>query len=386
MSTRRKLGYYIIASVLFIFLARLCYPVFVILQENLSFWNLLCALCLGLAFIFIPVVSGTVSPQDKAVLITGCDSGFGHSLALNLAKRGFTVFAGCLFLDREGARSLKESSNNIHVVQLDVTDDWQVQKAVQTVKENLNGKVLWALVNNAGIATFQEIEWCSVNQFQQIMDVNVIGVVRVTKAFLPLLRDGEGRVINVASLAGRFTVPAFAAYSMSKKACIAFSDGLRQEMAKFGVKVITIEPGLYRTPIVESDYLINANRKSWAETPSEVKEVYGEEYFDAFCKSISTHMRRARSNVGEVVKQMEEAVTSASPKHRYVPYWMSDLRANFLGILPDEARDKVFMKTYKLPAKPAQTPKSLSRQNSASPTFNLTLKNVFRQNSESKKP
>lgn len=62
--------------------------------------------------------------------------------------------------------------------------------------------VLWALVNNAGIATFQEIEWCSVTQFQQIMDVNVIGVVRVTKAFLPLLRGGEGRVINVASLAG----------------------------------------------------------------------------------------------------------------------------------------------------------------------------------------
>ena len=70
----------------------------------------------------------------------GCDSGFGHSLALNLDKQGFTVFAGCLSVDREGARSLQESSKNIHVVQLDVTDDWQVRKAVQTVKENLNGK------------------------------------------------------------------------------------------------------------------------------------------------------------------------------------------------------------------------------------------------------
>ena len=70
----------------------------------------------------------------------GCDSGFGHSLALNLDKQGFTVFAGCLSIDREGARGLQESSKNIHVVQLDVTDDWQVRKAVQTVKENLNGK------------------------------------------------------------------------------------------------------------------------------------------------------------------------------------------------------------------------------------------------------
>lgn len=386
MPTIRKIGYYTTLSVLLIFLIRACFPLLVFIQETLSTWSLVTALCLGLALILIPWPRGTVAPEDKAVLITGCDSGFGHSLALNLDRQGFTVFAGCLFSDREGARSLKENSKNIQVVQLDVTDDWQVRKAVQTVKENLNGKVLWALVNNAGIATFQEIEWCSVTQFQQIMDVNVIGVVRVTKAFLPLLRGGEGRVINVASLAGRFTVPAFAAYSMSKKACIAFSDGLRQEMAKFGVKVITIEPGLYRTPIVESDYLINANRRSWAETPSEVKEVYGEEYFDAFCKSISLHMRRARSNVGEVVKQMEEAVTSANPKHRYVPYWISDLRATFLGALSDETRDKFFLSTYKLPTKPAQAPKSFSRQNSHSPTFNLTLKNVFRQNSESKKP
>ena len=64
---------------------------------------------------------------------------------------------------------------------------------------------LWAVVNNAGIAAFTEIEWCSVDQFQRILDVNVLGVVRVTKAFLPLLRYSKGRVINVASLAGKGT-------------------------------------------------------------------------------------------------------------------------------------------------------------------------------------
>ena len=65
---------------------------------------------------------------------------------------------------------------------------------------------LWAVVNNAGIATFTEIEWCSVDQFQRILDVNVLGVVRVTKAFLPLLRYSHGRVVNVASLAGKHAV------------------------------------------------------------------------------------------------------------------------------------------------------------------------------------
>lgn len=76
-------------------------------------------------------------------------------------------------------------------------------KAVYLICHLFFFAAFWALVNNAGIATFQEIEWCSVTQFQQIMDVNVIGVVRVTKAFLPLLREGDGRVINVASLAGK---------------------------------------------------------------------------------------------------------------------------------------------------------------------------------------
>ncbi|KAJ8318543.1 hypothetical protein KUTeg_003634 [Tegillarca granosa] len=288
-------------------------------------------------YLLFPKKRGYVDPKDKAVLITGCDSGFGQSLALRLDKLGYTVFAGCLLSDREGARYLRENgSDNLHVVQIDVTDDWQVR--------------LWAIVNNAGIATFQEIEWCSVLQFQQLLDVNVIGVVRVTKAFLPLVREVKGRVINVASLAGRFTVPAFAAYSMSKKACIAFSDGLRQEMAKFGVKVITVEPTLYKTPIASEKYLIDSNRKSWAETPKEVKEVYGEEYFDAFLKTISSQMKRARANVDEVVDQMVEAVTSVEPKTRYVPYWISYIRATILTYLPTSITDKFFQKVYHVDA------------------------------------
>ncbi|XP_033749157.1 17-beta-hydroxysteroid dehydrogenase type 6-like [Pecten maximus] len=290
-----------------------------------------------------------ISPVGKAVIITGCDSGFGNSLAMRLDKLGFSVFAGCLAPSREGARKLEEdSSGRIKVMELNVTDDFHVRSAVRFVKENLGDNTLWACVNNAGIAVFQEIEWCSVIQFQQIMDVNVIGVVRVTKAFLPLIRASKGRVVNVASLAGRFTVPSFAAYSMSKKACIAFSDGLRQEMHKFDIKVVTVEPGLYKTPIAATDYLIDTNRKSWAETPTEVKDVYGEEYFDAFLKSIEGQMKRARSNVDEVVDQMVEAVTTKEPRVRYVPNFMSNVRASILMYLPTALTDRFFESIYKI--------------------------------------
>ncbi|KAH3872372.1 hypothetical protein DPMN_035588 [Dreissena polymorpha] len=147
----------------------------------------------------------SVDPLGKAVFITGCDSGFGNSLARRLYDRGFLVFAGCLSPDSAGALALKsECPDQLHVIQIDVTDEWQVRGALKFVKEKIGDNSLWALVNNAGIAIFTEIEWCSVSQFQRVLDVNVMGVVRVTKVFLPLLRSAKGRVVNVASLAGEY--------------------------------------------------------------------------------------------------------------------------------------------------------------------------------------
>lgn len=312
-----------------------------------------------LVYRLYPETRTEVDPTNKAVFITGCDSGFGNHLARRLDKKGYRVFAGCLMPDREGARQLKEESSDLlQIVHVDVTDDWLVRGAVKTVKEGLkdNNTVLWAVVNNAGVAIFTEIEWCSVVQFQRILDVNVLGVVRVTKAFLPLVRQANGRIINVASLAGRFTMPAFAAYSMSKRACIAFSDALRIEMRKFNVKVITIEPALYKTPISETSYLEAQNRKSWSETPTEVKEAYGDEYFDAFLKNIGVQMQRAKPNINEVIDLMEDAVIDASPKVRYVPS-SSIIRATILTYLPSFVTDRLFQ---------VYTPKVLPRQSTSS--------------------
>ncbi|XP_052266737.1 short-chain dehydrogenase/reductase family 9C member 7-like isoform X1 [Dreissena polymorpha] len=301
----------------------------------------------------------SVDPLGKAVFITGCDSGFGNSLARRLYDRGFLVFAGCLSPDSAGALALKsECPDQLHVIQIDVTDEWQVRGALKFVKEKIGDNSLWALVNNAGIAIFTEIEWCSVSQFQRVLDVNVMGVVRVTKVFLPLLRSAKGRVVNVASLAGRYTFPAFAAYSMSKRACIAFSDALRIEMKKFGLKVITIEPALYKTPIAESNLLEQQNRKSWSETPPEVKDAYGDEYFDAFLKNINVQMKRAIPDTTHVIDLMEEAIIDVDPRIRYVATTrLGEIRAAILMLLPTSLTDKLFEKT---------TPKCLPRQSTGS--------------------
>ena len=109
---------------------------------------------------------------------------------------------------------------------------------------------------------------------------------------------------------------------------------------------------------------MNANRKSWAETPSEVKDVYGEEYFDAFCRNIAKQMTRARSNVHEVVEQMVEAVTTENPKIRYVPYWISFIRAQILMYLPEKTKDKFFGSVYKIDGHLHKDKAFFHRQNS----------------------
>ncbi|TNN24679.1 D-beta-hydroxybutyrate dehydrogenase, mitochondrial [Liparis tanakae] len=131
--------------------------------------------------------------RGRAVLITGCDSGFGHALALRLDRSGFVVFAGCLAPGGGGARALAaESSGSLRILQMDVTSDEDVQRAKKIVQENLPEKGLWAVVNNAGVSDWAEIEWSSVGDFQDMLDVNLFGAIRTAIAFLPLVRASRG--------------------------------------------------------------------------------------------------------------------------------------------------------------------------------------------------
>ena len=98
----------------------------------------------------------------------------------------------------------------------------------------------------------------------------------------------------------------------------------------------------FRTPIATADAYISWNKRSWSETPTDVKEDYGEEYFDAAMTKIRDSMGRARAQVEEVIEQMELAVCSRTPRHRYVPYWMSYIRTEILRHLPSSWTDKIF--------------------------------------------
>ncbi|XP_074648616.1 retinol dehydrogenase 7-like [Tubulanus polymorphus] len=292
----------------------------------------------GVSFYYRRLPNGDLISGDsgkEAVLVTGCDSGFGNALARRLTRNGFKVFAACMFPDADGASNLKIEHPDVEILKLDVTDGDDVTRAVEYVKGFVEGKGLWALVNNAGVAQCAESEWCPISLYQQTLDVNALGVVRMTKAFLPLIRQRKGRIVNVASLAGRFAIPGFSAYCMSKTACIAFSDSLRREMKSFGVKVVTIEPGFYKTPMVQVQRQIDRNVEFWASAADECKRAYGDAYFNSYLDLIRKLLDTLCSaNVCEVIDCIEEAVRRSEPRFHYVPNWKIELKFAILNILP----------------------------------------------------
>ncbi|XDA82900.1 hypothetical protein R6Z07M_012751 [Ovis aries] len=234
-------------------------------------------------FIMYTYFSGQeLLPVDqKAVLITGCDSGFGHGLAKYLDELGFTVFAGVLDEQGSGAEELRRTcSKHLSVLQLNITNTQEIQEAYSKVKEKVQNKGLWAVINNAGVLGLPtDGELIPMTEYKRCMAVNFFGAVEVTKAFLPLLRKSKGRLVNISSMAGGVPMQKMAAYGSSKAALIMFSSILRQELSKWGVKVSVIQPGGFKTNISGTSQMWETLERTVLDNLSpEVQEDYGQDY------------------------------------------------------------------------------------------------------------
>ncbi|XP_071551078.1 D-beta-hydroxybutyrate dehydrogenase, mitochondrial-like isoform X2 [Panulirus ornatus] len=272
---------------------------------------------------YLALASMKLPSLGKAVLVTGCDTGFGHHLALHLDKLGFRVFAGCLHCEGAGAKRLRrEGSGRLHVLQLDVTSQKQIAKALQDVKHFLNsGEVLWGLVNNAGISTYGAVEWVSMDTYRKLSEVNLFGPIAVTKAFLPLIRKVKGRVVTVASVRGRMSSPMGTAYEVTKYGVEAFNDGLRNEMRRFGVDVCLIEPGNFTvgTGIYSAESVQRDGQAMWVAMDQQVKDDYGKDYIERIQQSQLKDTRSGNPDVSEVVDALTDALTQRFPQSRYQP-------------------------------------------------------------------
>ncbi|XP_072200450.1 D-beta-hydroxybutyrate dehydrogenase, mitochondrial-like isoform X3 [Excalfactoria chinensis] len=300
--------------------------------------------------------------EGKAVLITGCDKGFGHALAKQLHAKGFTVFAGCLLAlpfaliqnlwedkNGDGARELKDmKSDRMKVLQLNVCSDQEVAQAVDYVKMTLKDpeEGLWGLVNNAGVSTFGEVEFTSLDNYKEVTDINLWGTVRVTKAFLPLIRRAEGRVVNITSMLGRMVSPSRSCYCISKYGVAAFSDCLRQEMYRWGVKVVLIEPSNFvaATGILTEDSIDKQAEVLWSGASSTVQEDYGREYFTRHVALMKSFVNSGLKDMSLVLNDITNMLISAHPNNRYNPmetYWW--MRLQVMTHLPTAIADWLYI-------------------------------------------
>ena len=187
--------------------------------------------------------------MSKKILITGASTGFGRDTAETLARAGHTVFASMRDpqgKNREHADLLRKQG--IEIVDLDVTDDASVERAVKEVLQRA-GRID-VLVNNAGIASAGVTEAFTPDQAKIVLNTNVVGVLRAIRAVLPAMRaQRDGLIINIGSILGRVTFPFFGIYGASKFAVEALTDSLRYEVSQLGIDVVLVQPSAYPTPM-----------------------------------------------------------------------------------------------------------------------------------------
>lgn len=185
--------------------------------------------------------------DQRAVLITGATSGIGLRMTEVLSANGFFVYAGAR---KQSDMERLNAMEDVKSVRLDVTIQSDIDAAVALIQAE--GRGLYGLINNAGIAMMGPLIEMSEEDMDFIFDVNLMGPYRVTRAFADLLIESEGRVMNVSSIAGILSGPFSGAYSMSKHGVEAYTDALADEMARFNVEVAAVEPGNYKSQIVAS--------------------------------------------------------------------------------------------------------------------------------------
>lgn len=244
--------------------------------------------------------------NGKAVLVTGASSGIGRSIAETLAKKGAFVYAGA-----RKAQDIKELSaiKNIMGIRLDVTKPKEITAAVDLVTRE--GRGLYGLVNNAGVFFHAPMIEVSEADLQFMMDVNVFGPYRVSKAFAPLIIESKGRITSTGSVAGIVSGSMFGPYSMSKHALEAFTDALSQEMEKFDVQVSIVEPGNFRSNIMKNMKKRLARMKS-EDTPSHYENEY-----KAMVNFTATDRSQHKDPIA-VANAVLHAMSSEKPKLRYL--------------------------------------------------------------------
>ncbi|MBI5912181.1 MAG: SDR family oxidoreductase [Betaproteobacteria bacterium] len=277
-----------------------------------------------------------MKPKSKFVLITGASTGIGYGAAKELIRRGYTVF-GSVRKKEDADRVKSELGAGFLPLLFDVTDAAAVGRAVAEVKGQCNGQGLGGLINNSGISVPGPIELLSVEEIAYNFEVNVFGLLRVTKAFLPLLGaqkdhpSSPGRILNMSSAAGKLAGPYMAPYAGTKHALEGISHAMRLEFMRYGITVIIIGPGAIRTPI-------------WDKTS--LRRFEGTLYYDSLAKFYGKALAAGKDGMPleKCSRQIGDIFETERPKIRHAIVQNRFFKWTLPMLLPQRALDKFFKK------------------------------------------
>jgi NAD(P)-dependent dehydrogenase (short-subunit alcohol dehydrogenase family) len=281
----------------------------------------------------------------RTAVVTGASTGIGEACALRLDKAGWRVFAG-VRKDADGQRLKSQASDRLTPITIDVTDQAQIDAAVNTVGAAVGSAGIQGVVNNAGVSVNGPLEYLTSDDLRKQLEVNVIGQLAVTRSFMELIRSGHGRIVFIGSIAGKMATPFLGPYCASKHAMEALSDSLRQELRPWGIHVSLVEPGSIATKIWEKG--INDADELEKNLPEDATLRYGAAF--RALRDAAEKFGNAGIPADRVAQSVEHALTSGRPRTRYIVGFDATIQS-IIRRAPDRLRDRLVAMQLKLPTK-----------------------------------
>ncbi len=276
--------------------------------------------------------------DGRAVVVTGASRGIGAASAARLSATGFRVYAGVRSTrDADSARA-----RGLIPLHLELTDADSIGAAARRVTVELDHSGLHGLVNNAGVVLPAPLEGMPLARFRQQLEVSLVGQLAVTQAFLPLLRAGRGRLVNISSISGRLASPFIGAYNTAKHGLEGMSDTLRRELRPWGIHVSVVQPGAIATTLPAT--LLHEVESAYAELPPAARRHYGDTFL-RYGRALAANHAQHGSPPELVARAVHDALTARNPRARYPVGAQAGLTVRAARLLPDRLLDRLLLRT-----------------------------------------
>ncbi len=279
--------------------------------------------------------------MTQTVLITGATDGLGKATALLLAERGYRVFAAGRSPEKRAQLDARARQQKLplETLEMDVCDDGSVRSAVASVHQKAGA--IDVLINNAGFVQVGAVEDLGMEDWRRQFETNFFGVIRVTQAVLPRMRERrKGRILMMSSISGFVTPPTQGAYSASKHAIEALSNALRHELYPFGIHTILIQPGYIMTNIQSTAMaLAQPHQEEFKNGP--YARIYA-----SYLENAASTRAQSKTTPEDCARIMLKAIESPRPKARYGVTPLATFAKIAKWLLTDGAADRLFRRRY----------------------------------------